>query len=113
VWSDITRMRTLNGAQSAAGREQHLCPLQFDIVDRAIAQLSMAGETVLDPFAGLGTVPMRAVKLGRRGLGIELNADYFRDAVHYCRLAEREVSMPTLFDALGEEASDEAAEVAS
>jgi tRNA/tmRNA/rRNA uracil-C5-methylase (TrmA/RlmC/RlmD family) len=78
----------------------HLCPLQFDIVDRAIVQLSMAGETVLDPFAGIGTVPYCAVKLGRRGLGIELNADYWRDGVHYCRLAEREALTPTLFDAL-------------
>jgi hypothetical protein len=108
VWSDITRMRTLNGAQSAAGREMHLCPLQFDIVDRAIVQFSMEGETVLDPFAGIGTVPYCAVKLRRRGLGIELNPDYFRDAVHYCRLAEREVTTPTLFDALGEMASEEA-----
>jgi hypothetical protein len=52
VWTDITRMLTLNGAQSAGGRELHICPLQFDIVDRAIAQYSMPGETVLDPFAG-------------------------------------------------------------
>lgn len=100
VWSDITRMRTLNGAQSASGRELHICPLQFDIVDRVIAQFSMPGEVVLDPFAGIGTVPFRAVKLKRFGAGIELNADYFRDSIFYCEQAERDMAVPSLFDLL-------------
>lgn len=78
-----TRMRTLNGAQHAKGRQLHLCPLQFDIADRVIAQMSMPGEVVYDPFSGLGTVPLRALKLGRRGLGVELNAGYHADAVHW------------------------------
>ena len=103
VWTDITRMRTLNGAQSAAGREMHLCPLQLDLVDRLIVQLSMKGETVFDPFAGIGTVPSQAVRLGRRGLGVELSPDYFADAAFYCAAAEQEMSVPTLFDLLGEQ----------
>jgi hypothetical protein len=98
VWTDITRMRTLNGAQHAAGRELHICPMQFDIIDRAIVQYSMAGETVLDPFGGLMTVPYCAIKLGRKGIGIELNGDYFRDGVSYCRAAEAQAAVPTLFD---------------
>lgn len=73
-------------------------PLQFDIVDRLIVQFSQEGETVFDPFAGLGTVPYCALKLKRRGLGIELNAGYFADAVAYCAAAERDADMPTLFD---------------
>jgi DNA modification methylase len=100
VWTDVTRMRTLNGAQSAAGRELHICPMQFDIVDRAIVQYSMAGETVFDPFAGIGTVPYCAIKLKRCGFGVELNADYFRDAAFYCDAAEREAMVPSLFDLL-------------
>ncbi len=100
VWSDVTRMRTLNGAQHAKGREMHLCPLQFDIVDRAIAQYTMPGELVLDPFAGLGTVPLQALKAGRRGLGIELSPSYFADSVTYLRAAEIEAATPTLFDLL-------------
>jgi hypothetical protein len=60
VWTDITRMRTLNVRRRSAGREMHLCPLQFDIVDRAIEQYTMPGEEVYDPFAGLMTVPYRA-----------------------------------------------------
>lgn len=98
VWSDITRMLTLNGAQSAKGREMHLCPMQFDIADRVIEQFSMPDEVVFDPFTGIGTVPMRAVLKGRKGLGTELSAKYFLDACGYCKAAEDEVSMPTLFD---------------
>jgi hypothetical protein len=67
VWTDVTRMRTLNGAQHAKGKEMHLCPLQFDIVDRLITRYTNKGETVYDPFGGLLTVPLRAVQLGRRG----------------------------------------------
>lgn len=105
VWTNVTRMRTLNGAQASKGKEMHLCPLQFDIVDRLITQFSMKGETVLDPFSGLGTVPLRALKLGRRGLGVELNSVYHTDAIWYMRAAEREAATPTLFDfdAMGKE----------
>jgi DNA modification methylase len=105
VWTDITRMRTLNGSQAAKGKEMHLCPLQFDIVDRLIEQHSMPGETVLDPFGGLMTVPYCAVKLGRRGVGFELNNRYFLDGAAYCAAAERGASMPGLFDTLPEAAA--------
>jgi DNA modification methylase len=98
VWTDVTRMLTLNGAQSAKGKEMHLCPMQFDIADRAINQFSMPGETVLDPFGGLMTVPYRAVLAGRHGYGMELNPSYFTDGATYCKAAEREMSMPSLFD---------------
>lgn len=100
VWTDITRMRTLNGSQAAKGKEMHLCPLQFDIVDRCIEQYTMPGETVLDPFGGLMTVPYCAIKLGRHGVGIELNNRYWLDGAAYCAAAERDLLMPTLFDIL-------------
>jgi hypothetical protein len=100
VWTDVARMRTLNMNQERKGQQMHLAPLQFDIVDRAIAQFSMPGETVFDPFCGLGTVPLCAVKLGRRGIGVELNSTYFRDGVAYVEAASQQVSMPTLFDLL-------------
>jgi hypothetical protein len=106
VWTNVTRMRTLNGSQWSRGKQMHLCPLQFDIADRVIAQMSEPDDLVMDPFAGLGTVPLRALKLGRRGLGIELNATYHADAVSYLRAAEHEVQMPSLFD-LTEDEDDE------
>ena len=105
VWSDVTRMLTLNGAQSAKGKEMHLCPMQFDIADRAINQWSMAGETVYDPFGGLMTVPYRAIKAGRFGRASELNPGYFFDGAAYCKAMELELSTPSLFDALECEAA--------
>jgi hypothetical protein len=98
VWSDVARMVSLNSLQSANGREMHLCPLQFDIVDRLITRYTNPGELVYDPFGGLMTVPYRAIKLGRRGRATELNAAYFADGAHYCRAAEEEATTPTLFD---------------
>jgi DNA modification methylase len=98
VWHDINRMRTLNGEQTNRAVEKHVCPLQFDIVDRLILRYSNKGDVVYDPFHGLGTVGVRAIKQGRRAAGSELNAAYFADQVHYLQAAEREVSMPSLFD---------------
>jgi len=102
VWTDVAQMLSLNTLQSAKGAEKHLCPLPFDIVDRCILQRSMPGETVLDPFGGLMTVPYRALKHGRQGIGIELNHRYFLDGVTYCEAMAREVGMPTLFDFTGD-----------
>jgi DNA modification methylase len=98
VWTDITRMLTLNSTQAAKGKEMHLCPMQFDLADRVIEQFSMEGETVLDPFGGLMTVPYRAILQRRVGLGFELNPAYFVDGAHYCRMAAEEMSTPALFD---------------
>ncbi len=98
VWDDINRMRTLNTNQSRRRQQMHVCPLQLDIAERIIRRYSDEGETVLDPFGGLMTVPMTAVKMGRKGYGIELNADYFRDGVGYLQAAEQEKEVPTLFD---------------
>ena len=100
VWHDVVRMITLNGAQAKRNVEKHICPLQFDIVDRLIDRYSNKDEVVYDPFCGLGTVPYRAILKGRRGAGSELNPTYFLDQVHYLRAAEKEFSMPSLFDVL-------------
>ncbi len=103
TWDDVVRMRTLNAEQVAKGREKHVCPLQFDIVDRLIDRFSMEGDLVYDPFCGLGTVPMRAILKGRRGAGSELNPDYYAHSIRYLQEAERQASVPTLFGLLGME----------
>jgi DNA modification methylase len=100
VWHDVNRMLTLNGNQTNRGLENHVCPLQFDIVDRLIERYSNKGELVYDPFCGLGTVPYRAILKGRRGQGSELNTGYFFDSLTYLKAAEREYSMPDLFACL-------------
>lgn len=104
IWHDVNRMRTLNSDQTNRAVEKHVCPFQIDIVDRLIVRYSNPGEKVWDSFHGLGTVGVRAIKLGRTAGGSELNGAYFGDQVHYLMAAEREVSMPSLFDMLEEEA---------
>ena len=74
----------------------------IDIVDRLINRFSNPGDLVLDPFGGLGTVPYRALHLGRRGRGVELNPGYYLDALKYLHAAEADRSMPSLFDLLDE-----------
>lgn len=98
VWDDINRMRTLNTTQSRRRQQMHVCPLQLDIVERIINRYSNEGDWVLDPFGGLMTVPVTAVKMNRNGYGIELNPDYFRDGVGYLKEMEAEKATPTLFD---------------
>ena len=98
IWDDINRMKTLNSKQNLKRLQMHVCPLQIDIVERLIKRYSNPGDLVCDPFAGLMTVPMVAVKMGRDGYGIELNADSFRDGMGYLQAAEADIDVPTLFD---------------
>lgn len=101
VWDDVNRMRTLNTTQSQRRQQLHVCPLQLDIVERLINRYSNPGDLVFDPFGGIGTVPLMALKMGRRGLMTELNGDYFRDAVGYLREQEQTDDTISLFDILG------------
>lgn len=102
VWDDIVRMRTMNSEQKRRDLQMHVCPLQLDIVERIINRYSNEGDVVLDPFGGIGTVAVTAVKMGRYGISIELNNGYFRDSVGYLKNADDEMNQPTLFDFIGE-----------
>lgn len=105
VWDDISRMKTLNTTQSQRRKQLHVCPLQLDIVERIINRYSNPGDIVFEPFSGLGTVPMMAVRMGRKGYGCELNSGYFADSVGYLRAEEAEVEQPSLFDLMEQEVS--------
>ena len=98
VWDDIARMKTLNTEQSRRRQQMHVCPFQLDTVERLIQRYSNVGDTVLDFFGGIFTVPYMAVKMKRYGIGIELNSDYFRDGVAYCKQSDLDRATPTLFD---------------
>lgn len=82
VWMDIDQTRTL---QYRGGRdekdEQHISPLQLDVIERCIDLWSNPGDVVLTPFLGIGSEVYCAVRMGRRGIGIELKPSYFRQAV--------------------------------
>ncbi|MDR1089915.1 MAG: DNA methylase N-4 [Prevotella sp.] len=105
IWDDVVRMRTLNSRQSRKNRQNHICPLQLDIVERLIEKYSNKGDVVFDPFGGIGTVPYCAIKAGRIGFSIELNHDYWKDGLTYQREAENNTLAPMLFDILEMEGS--------
>jgi DNA modification methylase len=98
VWTDINRMNTLNANQVHTKKEKHICPLQFDIIERLINRYSMKGEVVLDPFAGLFSTAYKAAQMGRKSIGVELNPEYFNDGLFYIKAIEHKLSVPTLFD---------------
>lgn len=103
IWDlgDYRRTETLNTKQAKADKQVHICPLPLSLVNRCIERWSNKGDVVFDCFSGLATVPYCAVKLGRRGLGVELSYEYFRDGLTYLREAETDVLSPTLFDFMG------------
>jgi DNA modification methylase len=103
VWDDILRFKTLNAKQSQKRLQNHVCPLQIDIVERIINRYSNPGELVGDPFGGLMTVPKLALDLGRKGWGCELSTDYFRDGIGYLQVADADIKVPSLFDFFGDE----------
>jgi len=81
VWYGIKESRTLNAAQGRdPDDERHVCPLQLDTIERCIRLWSNPGETVLDPFAGIGSTGYVALRCGRTFVGIELKPSYFRAA---------------------------------
>lgn len=82
VWMDINQTRTL---QYRDGRdekdEQHISPLQLDVIERCIELWSNPGDTVITPFMGIGSEVYCAVEMGRKGIGVELKPSYFAQAV--------------------------------
>ena len=103
VWDDVNRMKTLNTSQSQRRKQLHVCPLQLDIAERVINRYSNPGDLVFDPFSGIATVPMMAVRMKRKGYGCELNSGYFADGVAYLQAEEIEIEQPSLFDLLEQE----------
>jgi DNA modification methylase len=79
--------------------EKHVHPLQLDVIDRALVLWSNFGDTVLTPFMGVGSEVYAAVRLGRKGIGIELKDTYFRQAIKNLEAVDVEmIETPTLFD---------------
>lgn len=82
VWYDIRETDTLNArAGSAQQDERHICPLQLGLIERCIRLWTNKGETVLSPFAGIGSEGYEAIQQGRKFIGIELKESYYKTAV--------------------------------
>lgn len=98
VWWGIKETRTLNTRVAKEnGDERHIAPLQLDFIERCVRLWSNPGETVLSPFAGIGSEIYVAVKLGRNGIGVELKRSYWGTAVKNLQDLDREMAAPALF----------------
>lgn len=97
IWYGIRESDTLQYTTARAEEdERHIAPLQLGTIDRCIRLWSNPGETVLSPFAGIGSEPYQAVLRGRKGVGVELKPEYFKVAVRNLRKAEHELRAGTL-----------------
>ena len=99
VWTDINPSNTLQyRAARENSDERHICPLQLDVIERAIKLWSNPGDLVLSPFGGIGSEGYIAVKDGREFIGIELKKSYFDLACKNLDAAVAESQELTLFD---------------
>ncbi|KKB80804.1 DNA methylase [Devosia soli] len=90
VWMDINQTRTLQYRNARDEKDEvHISPLQLDVIERCIDLWSLPNETVLTPFLGIGSEVFSAVEMGRKGIGFELKASYFRQAVRNLEDLER------------------------
>lgn len=98
VWMDIRQTNTLNAAVAREDAdERHICPLQLDLIERALLLWSNPRDIVLSPFMGIGSEGVVSLKQRRRFVGVELKEAYFRQAAKH--LASAEAGAVDLFDA--------------
>lgn len=98
VWMDVNQTRVLNvKAAKDHGDEKHLCPLQLDVIERAVGLWSNPGDIVLSPFMGIGSEGVGALTFGRRFIGTELKESYFRQA---CRNLQAATAQTDMFGAV-------------
>lgn len=101
IWYGIRESDTLNVVEARSDDdERHIAPLQLGTIERCIRLWSNPGETVLSPFAGIGSEGYEAIRLGRHFIGCELKPEYWRVGVQNLRRAETAAEAPTLFSAL-------------
>lgn len=105
VWNGIKESNVLNvRAARDPNDERHLCPLQLEIIERAIKLWSNPGDIVLDPFNGVGSTGYQAIKLRRKYVGVELKESYYDQAIKNLESAEDEMRQGSIFDLLLEDA---------
>lgn len=102
VWFGIRESATLNTVVAKQDAdERHICPLQLPLIERCVRLWTNKGETVLSPFAGIGSEGYEAVRLGRKFLGVELKPSYWSTAVSNLTEAERIRDEAKLFPDVG------------
>jgi DNA modification methylase len=100
VWMDINQTKVLNNYRDGRDPEdeKHICPLQLDLIERCIRMWSNPGDVVLSPFTGIGSEGFEALRAGRKFIGAELKAGYFKTACKNLRDAEQQ-GAASLFEA--------------
>lgn len=94
VWMTVDQGRVLNrdGARDYQD-EKHICPLQLDVIERAIELWSNPGDLVYSPFTGIGSEGVGALSLDRRFIGSELKESYFRQACANLETAKAQLEL--------------------
>lgn len=104
-WWDINQSDTLNVAMARDGRdERHICPLQLPVIERLLKLYTNPNDIVFTPFMGIASEVYQSVKMGRRGVGIELKESYFKAAMQNMQSLDLEKEQMSLFDFIGETA---------
>ena len=94
VWMDINPSDTLQFRSAREhDDERHICPLQLPLIERCVRLWSNPGETVLSPFAGIGSEGVVATRRGRRFIGCELKRSYWDTACANLRESEAMLSL--------------------
>lgn len=94
VWMSVDQSNVLNvKAARDANDERHLCPLQLDVIERALIMWSNPGDVVLSPFTGIGSEGVTSLKLGRKFIGTELKASYWKQAVKYLNAQDQQQNL--------------------
>lgn len=101
VWMDINPSNTLQRESAREEQdERHICPLQLEVIERAIDLWTNPGDVVLTPFLGIGSEAYVALQKGRKAIGIELKESYFKQAVANCKSVadNNQISMEELLE---------------
>lgn len=98
VWFDINQTNVLNAKKATSEEDvKHICPLQLDLIARAVHIWSDEGEVVFSPFTGIGSEGVGSLRMSRKFVGFELKPEYFDEACKNLRVEEQKQSVPTLF----------------
>jgi hypothetical protein len=110
IWSDIIQTDVLNYLVAKEDKDQrHICPLQLPLISRLIHWYTNPGDVVFDPFGGIGSTGVEALRLGRKAKLIELKESYYNLALKYLRATELETGQMTLWDYANQQAGEEVA----
>lgn len=84
VWMSVDQSNVLNVRMARENSdERHLCPLQLDVIERALVMWSNPGDVVLSPFMGIGSEGVMSLRHWRKFFGIELKESYWKQACKY------------------------------